>query len=146
MDTARWQERSEFAVLDLVAALEFRTGSSLSFLLGTKSGSAGRVFTIIGWLDVHHPCEGFHRLHLRVGLPDPTPLIMSVLSLRAQASRKSTSVDDNDKFPIYLNPSSRTFPTSTTSANRVDPLAADATLILLPTLPSSMAVASTLIE
>ena len=31
----------------------------------------GRVFDIVGWLDAHHPCEGFHRLLLRIGLPEP---------------------------------------------------------------------------
>jgi hypothetical protein len=83
MDTARWKDGDAFAVLDLVAAFRFKTASSLSFQLGTRGDTlqlpgmdepwtlgAGRVFTVIGWLDVHHPCEGLHRLQLRVGLPD----------------------------------------------------------------------------
>jgi hypothetical protein len=83
MDTARWKDSDEFAVLDLVAQFQFKTASSVSFQLGTKGDTlqlpgmdkpwvlgAGRVFTVIGWLDAHHPCAGFHRLQLRVGLPD----------------------------------------------------------------------------
>lgn len=83
MDTARWKHGDEFAVLDLIAVFEFKSASSLSFQLGTKGDTfqlpgmdepwvlgAGRVFSVIGFLDVHHPCEGFHRLQLRVGLPE----------------------------------------------------------------------------
>jgi hypothetical protein len=83
MDTTGWKIGDSFAVLDLVAEFQFKTASSVSFQLGTKGNTlqlpdmdqpwvlgAGRVFTIIGWLDAHHPCEGFHRLQLRVGLPD----------------------------------------------------------------------------
>jgi hypothetical protein len=83
MDTARWKDGDEFAVLDLIAQFQFKTASSVSFQLGTKGDTlqlpgmdqpwvlgAGRVFTVIGWLDAHHPCEGLHRLQLRVGLPD----------------------------------------------------------------------------
>ena len=83
MDTIRWKDGDEFSVLDLVAVFQFKTASSVSFHLGTKGDTlqlpgmdeawvlgAGRVFSIIGWLDAHHPCEGLHRLQLRVGLPD----------------------------------------------------------------------------
>jgi hypothetical protein len=83
MDTTRWKNGDGFAVLDLVAEFMFKTASSVSFQLGTRGDrlwvpgmdepwvlGVGRIFSIIGWLDVHHPCEGFHRLQLRVGLPD----------------------------------------------------------------------------
>jgi hypothetical protein len=83
MDTERWQAGDEFPILDLVARFRFKSASSLSFDLGTLGDSLqlpdmdepwlvgpGRVFTVIGWLDVHHPCDGFHRLRLRAGLPD----------------------------------------------------------------------------
>ena len=83
MDTTRWNDGDGFTVLDLVAEFQFKTVSSVSFQLGTKGDilhvpgmdepwvlGEGRVFSVIGWLDVHHPCEGFHRLQLRVGLPD----------------------------------------------------------------------------
>jgi hypothetical protein len=89
MDTARWKYGDEFVILDLVAQFQFKSASSLSFQLGTplnrdspripemgddelmyflEGGSS--VFAILGWLDAHHPCEGIHRLQLRVGLPD----------------------------------------------------------------------------
>jgi hypothetical protein len=83
MDTTGWKDGDEFAVLDLVARFRFKTASGVSFDLGTKGDTlrlpgtsepwvlgAGRVFTVVGWLDAHHPCEGLHRLWLRVGLPD----------------------------------------------------------------------------
>ncbi len=96
MDTARWKHGEAFSILDLIAQFEFRTSSSLSFQLGKSIDrhsprlpemepgeeridgrdkwdfmlESGSVFVVLGWLDVHHPCEGLHRLQLRVGLPD----------------------------------------------------------------------------
>jgi hypothetical protein len=96
MDTSRWKHGEEFAVLDLVARFEFKTGSSVSFLLcksisrhearipemepgEEKIGGldkwdflmeSGPALIGLGWLDIHHPCEGGHPLQIRVGLPD----------------------------------------------------------------------------
>src|SRR5262249_42623599 len=82
MDTHRWQSRAEFPILYLTAQFRFRAAPSLSFELGMKDAPIElpgaepgflddlRGFVIIGWLDIHHPCEGYHRLRLRVGLPD----------------------------------------------------------------------------
>jgi hypothetical protein len=89
MDTTRWKDGDEFAVLDLVAQFQFKTSCSLAFHLGKliKRGiprppemsdlawelvqeEGAEFFVILGWLDLHHPCEGFHRLQVRVGLPD----------------------------------------------------------------------------
>jgi hypothetical protein len=88
MDTTRWKAGDEFAILDLVAQFEFKTASSLSFRLCAvvRAGEPrlpemgnepwelllehGPVVIGIGWLDVHHPCEGSHRLQLRIGLPE----------------------------------------------------------------------------
>lgn len=96
MDTARWKHGDEFSALDLVAQFQFKTPASLSFELGKyvdrhsprlpemEPGEeridgrdkwdflleSGSVFVVIGWLDAHHPCDGFHPLRLRVGLPD----------------------------------------------------------------------------
>jgi hypothetical protein len=83
MDTNRWKTGQEFVLLDLVAALEFKSASSLSFRLGTKGDTLqlsdieepwvmgpGLVFTVIGWVDAHHPCEGHIKARLRVCLPE----------------------------------------------------------------------------
>ncbi|HEX4612229.1 MAG TPA: hypothetical protein VH092_28805 [Urbifossiella sp.] len=92
MDTSRWQHGDEFPVLGLVAQFQFKSPSSLSFRLGRSVdrnsprlpemgggdatlwdlllGSGGSVFVVVGWLDVHYPCDGLHHLQLRVGLPD----------------------------------------------------------------------------
>jgi hypothetical protein len=88
METAHWKHGDEFSVLDLIARLQLKSASSLSFDLGKiidresprlpEMGDApwhillrsGSFFVVIGWLDAHHPCDPFHRLQLRVGLPD----------------------------------------------------------------------------
>jgi hypothetical protein len=88
MDTTRWKTGDEFRTLDLVAQFRFKSASSLSFELGKlvdrdsprlpEMGDepweflleSGSVFVVLGWLDIHHPCDGFHRLQLRAGLPD----------------------------------------------------------------------------
>lgn len=88
MDADRWGHGDEFLVLDLIAQFRFRSASSLSFELGKLIGrdsprlpemgdepcglllEGGPVRMVIGWLDAHHPCDGHHRLQLRVGLPD----------------------------------------------------------------------------
>jgi hypothetical protein len=80
MDAGRWQPGAEFPILDLTAQFEWKSASSLSFQLGTKDAPIKlpdappdfelRGFVVIGWLDIHHPCEGYQRLRVRVGLPD----------------------------------------------------------------------------
>lgn len=88
MNTARWRHGDEFPLLDLVAQFRFKSACSLSFQLGKRvdrtsprlpeMGDApwdwllgtSPVFFVFGWLDVHHPCDGLHRLQLRSGLPD----------------------------------------------------------------------------
>jgi hypothetical protein len=96
MNTDRWKHGDQFPVLDLVARFEFKTACSLSFELGKTVDrhsprlpemepgeeridgrdkwdwllETGSVFVGLGWLDAHHPCDDFHPLRLRVGLPD----------------------------------------------------------------------------
>lgn len=83
MDTELWEEGREFALLDLIAKLEFKSESSLSFRLGTKGDALqlsgmdepwvtgpGMIFTVLGWVDIHHPCEGHIKAQLRVCLPE----------------------------------------------------------------------------
>lgn len=85
MDTDQLKSGDTITVLGLTAQLRFKSASSLSFDLGVSSDSdqlpevtelpswlleGGPVRVVLGWLDIHHPCEGFHRLQLRVGLPD----------------------------------------------------------------------------
>lgn len=83
LDSSRWQTGQEFVLLDLIAALDFRSVSSLSFQLGTKGDlllspgmeepwamGPGIVFTVIGWVDVHYPCEGHIKTQLRICLPE----------------------------------------------------------------------------
>jgi hypothetical protein len=71
-----YQHGDEFAVSDLVAKFEFKSASSISFGLGRyldellgRPAPPRSVFDQIGWLDVHHPCEGHIKVQLRVCLP-----------------------------------------------------------------------------
>jgi hypothetical protein len=72
----------EFPVLDLVASFEFKSRSSISFMLGQRSNTLmipgmggplflGRdaVFNEIGRIDVHHPCDGHIKAQLLIVLP-----------------------------------------------------------------------------
>jgi len=96
VDTSHWAHGDAFPILDLIARFEFKTPSCVSFQLGKSVDShsprlpemepgeelpgggdkwdmllaSGSVFVVIGWLDVHHPCDGFYPLRLRIGLPD----------------------------------------------------------------------------
>ena len=85
MDTSEWVTGREFPVLDLIARFEWKSPSSLSFYLGSEKPLAdvlenpdprfagldfGNCFAVIGWMDIHYPCEGFHRLRIRAGVPD----------------------------------------------------------------------------
>ncbi len=57
---------------------------------------SGSVFVVLGWLDIHHPCDGLHALRLRVGLPDRyvswesmrdlVPQVVAALELPADVS------------------------------------------------------------
>jgi hypothetical protein len=114
MDTERWKHDDEFPVLDLVARFKFKSATSISFELGktvTRDSprppemgdepwgwllEGGPVFFVFGWLDAHHPCDGYHRLQLRVGLPeryvswesmrDLVPQVLAALGLPADES------------------------------------------------------------
>jgi hypothetical protein len=72
---------AEYTFFDLIGKIEFNTSASISFRLGKKSdyikyadgsqsycGKDG-VFIVLGWLDVHYPCVGFHKLQVRCSLP-----------------------------------------------------------------------------
>jgi hypothetical protein len=114
MDTTRWKHGDGFAFLDLVAEFQFKTASSLSFQLGTKGDTLqlpdmkepwvlgpGRVFTVIGWLDVHHPCEGCHRLQLRVGLPDQYACWQSMRDLVPQV-KAALGLPADESYEIHI--------------------------------------------
>lgn len=74
IDTTRWKDGDGFPLLDLIAEFRFKSASTVSFELGYSDRpdrpGEGRLVSIIGWLDAHHPCDGVHRLQLRIGLPD----------------------------------------------------------------------------
>jgi len=72
---------AEYKILNLVGQVAFATTASVSFDLGQKSGSIhyfdgttdyvgeDGVLNVVGWVDVHYPCQGFHKLLIRCSLP-----------------------------------------------------------------------------
>jgi hypothetical protein len=60
-----------FDVLDLSAKLAFKSETSIAFSIGrpfvTRSGPVGSV--CVGWIDVHHPCDGHIKAQLRIRIP-----------------------------------------------------------------------------
>jgi hypothetical protein len=78
---------NEFDILDLKARFAFKTETSISFDIGRWSNSlrlpindgeeeetvwsADRpfVFNVVGWLDVHHPCNGPIKTQVRIQIP-----------------------------------------------------------------------------
>lgn len=68
MDTTRFKKYEDaFTVLGLTARTDFKTSSSISFMLGRWS-SRRTGFTVVGWVDVHHPCEGHVKALIRVDI------------------------------------------------------------------------------
>jgi hypothetical protein len=64
--------KGEFQVHDLVASLEFAAPSSAGFnLTRTERAELNSIPAreIVGWLDVHHPCDNHPRARLRIALP-----------------------------------------------------------------------------
>ncbi len=73
--------QADYPLLDLVGQIHFDTPGSLSFHLGHKRDTLdipedkqryigpGRVFQIVGWLDVHYPASGECKLRVRCSLP-----------------------------------------------------------------------------
>jgi hypothetical protein len=101
-------EQGEFEFLDLIGTVTYKTIASVSFDLGQKSNvlelSDGTqtfyddVFNVIGWLDAHFPCQGFHKLVIRCSLPpdyvsfesmrDLIPFVTQALRLPSEVSYK----------------------------------------------------------
>jgi hypothetical protein len=87
MDTSRFTKADDgFDLLDLKARFAFKTETSISFNIGRWSNtlrlpagegkeefvwSADRplVFTVIGWIDAHHPCDSLIKAQLRICIP-----------------------------------------------------------------------------
>jgi hypothetical protein len=77
-----YESKDQLAVLDLFAAFNFKSTSSISFLLGTESDKLllgdgtsiqcgnGAVFNVVGSADVHFPCYDHVKARVRVILPE----------------------------------------------------------------------------
>lgn len=72
---------ADYRFLDLTGRVSHSTAASVCFDLGRKGNTlelsdrsrhefvGERVFHVIGWLDAHYPCRGFHKLMIRCSLP-----------------------------------------------------------------------------
>ncbi len=71
MDTSRLSNDNDaFCLFGVTARVAFKSQSSISFDLGRWSRTR-LTFTHIGWIDVHHPCEGHIKTQLRIRIPAP---------------------------------------------------------------------------
>ena len=71
MNTNKFSEsRDCFALLDLMACFDFKTETSISFQIGKRSKD-GCIFSVRGWLDIHHPVDmgEYAKAYLRISLP-----------------------------------------------------------------------------
>jgi hypothetical protein len=69
MDTAQLGPREDaFDLYGLTARVHFRSPSSVSFDFGRRSHSQS-TFSHVGWIDVHHPCDGHIKAQLRIQVP-----------------------------------------------------------------------------
>lgn len=93
----QYEHGSEFLFLNLTGRFQHQTTGSVSFDLGRWSHTRF-VFSVVGWLDAHFPCTGFHKLFVRCSLPDEyigfesmrdlIPSVISALELPDSVSYK----------------------------------------------------------
>ena len=78
MDTSRFTDPAdEFPFLDLTARFAFKTSSSVSFHVGriadvypdNEHDFVVSAFVVIGWIDVHHPCDSVIKAQIRICIP-----------------------------------------------------------------------------
>ena len=77
MDTTRFKNSDdELPLLDLTARFEFKTVSSIAFEIGRietipipEMDHEFLGFKILGWVDVHHPCDSAINVRVRVCIP-----------------------------------------------------------------------------
>jgi hypothetical protein len=72
MNTSRFSHCGHgFNILDLSAKLAFKSETSISFSVGKpiiiRDKCAGSL--AVGWIDVHHPCDGHVKTQLRIRIP-----------------------------------------------------------------------------
>jgi hypothetical protein len=108
MDTKRFATGDlQFAVLDLIAEVDFMTATSIRFQLGNwgdGSGPAeepgGGSFDVIGSVDVHHPCDDHIKAQLVAILParynDAARMLELVRTIFAELSIPSDETYDLD--------------------------------------------------
>ena len=78
MDTSHFTKPDDsFHLLDLIAKFAFKTNSSISFEVGRiadvhpadQPDDVISGFKIIGWIDVHHPCDSCIKAQIRICIP-----------------------------------------------------------------------------
>jgi hypothetical protein len=76
MNTSGLTTDNKFTVLDLTARAAFNSASSVSFDIGRLWSPEGTSqekpigINVLGWIDVHHPCEGHSMTQLRARVID----------------------------------------------------------------------------
>jgi hypothetical protein len=104
-------KQGEFLFLDLIGQVTHQTRASVCFHLGQRTDvlefSDGTkhyydrpcVFKVVGWLDVHFPCLGFHKLFIRCSLPPTYASYQNLLAL-VQCATVALALPSNVSYRI----------------------------------------------
>ena len=111
MDTSHFTKPDDgFQVLDLSARFAFKTSSSISFEVGriadvSPDGEPDFVFPafkVIGWIDVHHPCDSCIKAHIRICIPvDYHPFECMTAMVKAICEALSIPTDEHCEAIVF---------------------------------------------
>lgn len=111
-------KNGEFLFLDLIGQVTHQTNASVCFDLGQRTNvlessdgtkhryDAPCIFKVVGWLDVHFPCLGFHKLIIRCLLP-PTYLSYEKMRDLVECAKAAFALPSNVSYRIHLESSDR---------------------------------------
>jgi hypothetical protein len=119
------QLNEKYDLLGLLARLRHATTGSAVFDLGVEGntldtpGSDGdrsashfpnaTVFVQKGWLDIHYPCEGLHRLVIRCSLNDVTDDFATMNSIVEVVAQWLSIDHDTINYHIHLTTGGQTY-------------------------------------
>ena len=110
-------KQGEFLFLDLIGHVTHQTNASVCFHLGQRINMLGQraneltfgspcAFTVLGWLDAHFPCIGFHKFFIRCSLP-PTYLSYENMRDSVECVKAALALPSNVSYSIHLESSDR---------------------------------------
>lgn len=111
MDTSRFTKPGDgLPLLDLTATFAFKTSSSVSFEVGKISAVHPddepsfvlSGFKVIGWIDVHHPCDSCIKTQIRICIPvDYHKLERITAMVKVVCEALSISLDEHCESTVF---------------------------------------------